>query len=183
MAKLIVTEFVTLDGVVEAPEKWSLAYWNDAIAEYKHSELFAAGALLLGRVTYEGFAAAWPQRRGADAYAHRMNDLPRFVASRTLTSPRWAGTTVLGDGLAEVPAIKARTAGDLLLFGSNKLAGALLTAGLVDEVRVLSYPVVRGSGARLLDGSTGALDLLESKSLPRGVTLLRFAPAHHVGAQ
>jgi dihydrofolate reductase len=174
MSKLIVTEFVTLDGIIESPHHWSLGYWNEAIDQFKNAELHASGALLLGRVTYEAFATSWPERSGD--FADRFNALPKFVASSTLKDPTWTGTTVLGDTLAEVRALKTRIEGDIVIHGSNQLAVSLLEAGLIDEVRLLTYPVVRGSGLRLFQNGNATLELVESKPMGGGVTLCVYRP-------
>lgn len=177
MSKLIVTEFVTLDGVIEAPYAWSRAFWNDEIQELKRAELFGAEALLLGRVTYEGFASSWPARRGTDAFADRINEMPKYVASRTLKDASWTGTRVLGaDVFAELRALKAELAGDLLVYGSNQLVVSLLGAALVDEVHVLSYPIVHGGGLRLFEGAQATLELDASRSFANGVTYMKYRP-------
>lgn len=177
MAKIIITEFVTLDGIIEAPFSWSRAYWNDEIQDIKRSELFAAEALLLGRVTYDGFAASWPSRRGTDEFADRINDMPKFVASKTLVDASWTGTRVLGgDALAEVRALKRELTGDLLVYGSNQLSVALLAAGLVDEVHVLSYPIVHGRGLRLFEGGQTAFEVTSSRAFPNGVMYFTYRP-------
>ena len=179
MGKVIVTEFVTLDGVIDSPFKWSHSYWNDTIRDIKRDELFAADALLLGRVTYEGFAAAWPGRKGSDTYADRMNDMPKYVASRTMRDATWSGSTVMADTVAEVRALKTRVNGDLLLFGSNQLAVSLAKAGLVDEVHLLSYPIIVGEGLRLFQGGDVRLELIESRALSNGAFFLRYRPAEN----
>jgi len=109
MGRVVVSTFVSLDGVTESPEKWSLKFWNDEIAKFKHDELFAADALLLGRVTYEGFAAAWPSRRGDD-YSNRINSMPKVVVSDTLNAVEWHNSTLIkGDTAEQTAALEQRT--------------------------------------------------------------------------
>src|SRR5437867_7255580 len=122
MRKLIVTEFITLDGVIEAPHQWSFPYWNDEIAKFKHDELFAVDALLLGRVTYEGFAAAWPSRTDEEGYADRINGMPKFVVSTTLDNLAWQNSQMISNEVAErVRDLKRQAGQDVLVFGSGAL--------------------------------------------------------------
>jgi dihydrofolate reductase len=175
MRNVIVSIFVTLDGVTEAPETWSLKYWNDDIAKFKHDELFSADALLLGRVTYEGFAASWPKRKG-DPFTDRMNGIRKYVVSTTLTNPDWNNSSHLtGDAAAEVSQLKRETGQDLLIHGSTTLVNALMPHGLIDEYRLLVYPVVLGNGKRLFrDGSTATLRLTETRPYGQNVVLLKY---------
>ena len=177
MRRVIVTMFVSLDGVTEAPEKWSLRFWNDEIAKFKHDELFAVDALLLGRATYQGFAAAWPSRKGD--YADRINGLPKFVASTTLANVEWNNSRLIRENVAaEVVKLKEEPGQDILVFGSTALVNSLMQHGLVDEIRMLVYPVVLGSGKRLFkDGSQATLKLAEAKALGSDVVLLRYEAA------
>ena len=177
MRRVIVTMFVSLDGVTEAPEKWSLRFWNDEIAKFKHDELFAVDALLLGRATYQGFAAAWPSRKGD--YADRINGLPKFVASTTLANVEWNNSRLIRENVAaEVVKLKKEPRQDILVFGSTALVNSLMQHGLVDEIRMLVYPVVLGSGKRLFkDGSQATLKLAEAKALGSDVVLLRYEAA------
>lgn len=178
MRRLVVSEFVTLDGVMEAPETWSFPFWNDEIARFKREELFASEALLLGRKTYETFAAAWPSRSGADGFAARMNQLPKHVASRSPLTLDWNGSQRLEGDLGEaVAALKAGDGGDILVGGSRSLVGQLLLRGLVDEVRLLVYPLTRGRGLRLLDEPLdGAWALTGSEVFSTGVVALVYRP-------
>src|SRR5258705_13040186 len=136
MRRVIVTEFMSLDGVVEAPEKWSLSYWNDETEKFKNAELAATGALLLGRVTYEGFGASWPSRSGA--FADKMNAMPKHVASTTLNKVDWNGAALMrGSAPDAVQRLKTETAaGDLVLHGSATLAQAMMERDLVDVYHV-----------------------------------------------
>jgi len=171
---------VSLDGVMEAPEKWSIPFWNDEIASFKREELFAADAHLLGRVTYEAFAASWPSRTGADAFSDRMNELPKYVVSKQLEKAERKDSTILRDDLPQAVAeIKRLGSGDLLVGGSATLAQALLTHDLVDEWRLLTYPVVLGDGKRLFkQGAKAKLRLVEARAFAGGVALLRYQDDH-----
>ena len=185
MRKLIVSEFLSLDGVMEAPGPshdfkyagWTMPFWNEKIATFKRDELFAGDALLLGRKTYEGFAAAWPGIKDAQGFADRMNGLPKYVVSSTLNRAEWNNSEIIARDLTSaVRAIKAQSGMDLLLFGSGRLAGALLQQGLVDELRFLIYPVVLGSGQRFFEQAPHAsLKTIETRDMERGVTLMRYA--------
>jgi dihydrofolate reductase len=181
MRKVIVSEFMTLDGVVEAPNEWSFPYWNDDIAEFKQSELFAVDALLLGRVTYEDFAAAWPGRTDEQGYADRMNNLPKYVVSTTLKKLEWNNSKLIERNVAEeVAKLKQEAGQDVLVFGSGTLAQVLLQNNLIDQYNLLVYPVVLGSGKRLFgEGSNTPLKLVETKTYSSGVILLVYRPAQH----
>ena len=181
MKKLVVTMFVTLDGVMEAPEKWCFPFWNDDIAKFKHDELFATDAHLLGRVTYETFAAAWPSRKDDTGFADRMNELPKFVVSTTLGNAEWKNSTVIKDKVEDtVLALKRQPGQDILVAGSSTLVATLMQHGLIDEYRLLTFPIVLGSGKRLFaQGSKASLTLVEAKSFGSGVVLLRYQPERH----
>jgi dihydrofolate reductase len=178
MRKVVVTMFVTLDGVMEAPEKWCFPFWNDDIAKFKTDELFAADAHLLGRVTYEAFAAAWPSRKDDTGMADRMNGLPKFVVSTTLGKAEWNNSTIIKSKVADaVLALKKEPGQDILVAGSATLVESLMQHGLVDEYRLLTFPIVLGSGKRLFaQGSKASLTLVESRSFGSGVVLLRYQP-------
>lgn len=177
MRKLIVTEFVALDGVVEKPEKWTFRYGNDEIAKFKLDELFASGALLLGRVTYQIFADAWPSRTGE--YADRFNSLPKYVVSTTLEKAEWNNSHLVKENVADhVSKLKQQDGQDILVHGSLTLAETLMQHDLIDEYHLLVYPIVLGRGMRLFrDGSKAELKLVESKSFSSGVVLVRYQPA------
>ena len=185
MRKLIVSEFVTLDGVVEGPEKWNGPFWNEEIAAFKHDELFAAGALLLGRVTYEGFAAAWPGRTDeGDGYTDRINAIPKLVVSTTLKDAAWHNSTIIKDNVAAaLTRLKAEPGEDILIFGSGRLVNALIQQGLVDRYNLLVFPVVLGAGRRLIaDGTAAGLQLVETRAFSSGVVALIYQPAGEAGA-
>jgi len=175
---LAATLFVSLDGVVESPEKWSFPFWSDETQKFKVDELRATDALLLGRVTYEGFAAAWPGRKG-DAFADRFNSMPKFVASRTLKKLEWNNSHLIkGDLAAEVSKLKQQPGQDIVIHGSPGLIRSLLPHDLIDEFRLLVYPLVLGRGKRLFDeASQASLSLVESTAFSKGVVKLVYRPA------
>lgn len=162
MRKLVVSEFVSLDGVMEAPGgeddyvhgPWTIPYFCAEIGGYKSAELDAADALLLGRVQYEGFSAAWPERSG-DPFSDKMNRMAKYVVSSTLEDPTWNNTQVLGgDLVAEVTALKEAEGEDILVAGSATLVRSLLDADLVDELHLAIYPLTLGSGKRLFPAAS-----------------------------
>lgn len=162
MGKVVVTEFMTLDGVFEDPggsESFELGGWAfkfDRGPEgdrFKLDELMAADAQLLGRVTYDGFAAAWP-KMGGSPFGEKMNGMPKYVVSSTLQEASWNNSTIIvGDLTTEVAALKDRYQGDLLVAGSGQLVRGLLDAGLVDELRLMVFPIVLGQGKQLFAGA------------------------------
>lgn len=176
MRKLIASAFLSLDGVMEEPA-WTAPYRNDDSSAFKRAELFASDALVLGRVTYQGFAQAWPSQTDEQGFADRMNSLPKYVASRTLTSTEWQNTTVLGpDVEAEVAALRAQDGGDLLMYGSGQLTRFLLQRDLVDQLNLLVYPLTVGTGKRLFGEAPARLRLIESRAFSSGVVLLQYVP-------
>jgi dihydrofolate reductase len=156
------------------------------MGKYKYDELFASDALLLGRVTYEGFAAAWPSRAGDDDFADRMNSLPKFVASTTLEEPlEWNDSSLIKENVAEeVSNLKQQPGQDILIAGSVDLVNALMPYGLIDEYRLMVHPVVVGSGKRLFrDGiDTIVLRVVETKTFGSGVVVLTYQPAGEQGS-
>jgi dihydrofolate reductase len=180
MRKLIVSEFVSLDGVMEAPDQWHLQFWHDEMGEYKLEEVLASGALLLGRVTYEGFAEAWPSVTDEAGFADKINSMPKFVVSATLDEAEWNNSTVIkGNVVEEISRLKEQPGDDILVAGSAALVPTLMDNDLVDEYRLMVHPIVVGSGKRLFrDGSAAkTLRLVESKPLGPHVVNLTFEPA------
>ena len=177
--RLAATFFVSLDGVVESPEKWSFPFWNDEIQKFKRDETFATDALLLGRVTYEGFAAAWPGRKDPDGFADRFNSIPKYVVSSTLRRLDWNNSHLIRDDVVrEVAKLKQQPGQDIVIHGSPGLIRSLLPHDLIDEYRLLVYPLVLGSGKRLFDeGSAANLKLAESAAFDTGVVKLIYRPA------
>ena len=186
MRKIIVSEFVTLDGVMEDPGGaegfkhggWTFQFGSAEQQHFKVEELFQADALLLGRRTYQGFAAAWPTMPGTGAYGERMNSLPKYVVSTTLSDMTWNATLITGDLAEELPRLKQEAGQDILIFGSGQLVHTLHERDLIDEYRLMVFPVVLGSGKRLFpDGrEKKTLQLVESKPFPSGVVLLTYQP-------
>lgn len=185
MGKLVVTEFVTLDGVVEDPggaEQGPYGGWafrferGEEGDRFKLDELTAADAQLLGRVTYEGFAAAWPSMEGTGSFGEKMNSMPKYVVSTTLENPEWNNTTVLrGDLSEEVGRLKAQYEGDILVAGSAQLVQSLLERDLVDELHLMVFPTVLGGGKRLFaDGAAQTPWRLVETRQSAEVALLTF---------
>jgi dihydrofolate reductase len=180
---VIVTEFVSLDGVMEAPggepgyahSGWTMDFPDEGQYVYKLEEVQAAEALLLGRKTYEGFAEAWPEREGE--FAERFNAMPKYVVSSTLRDPSWTNTTVLdGDLPSAVARVREQHGGDVVVHGSARLVQGLLEADLVDELRLMVFPVVLGSGKRLFGETSDKkpLKLTDSKIVGDGVAILTY---------
>lgn len=176
MRNLIVTEFISLDGVIESP-MWTFPYWNDEIAAFKGEESEASDALLLGRVTYDGFAQAWPERGDEDGGAF-FNNVRKYVVSNTLENAEWNNSVILRD-IEEVRKLKEEDGRDIYVHGSGNLIQTLLRENLVDRIRLLVYPVVLGKGQRLFEeGLTKTMRLVETKSFSSGVTALIYEPVN-----
>jgi dihydrofolate reductase len=179
MRKVIVSEYMTLDGVIEAPNQWSFQSGrSEDQLKFKFEELFASDALLLGRVTYQGFAAAWPTMTGTGEYGERMNNLPKFVVSTTLQEATWNAHLIKGNLAEEVSKLKQQPGQDLLIFGSGELVHQLTQQDLIDEYRLMVFPVVVGSGKRLFrEGSEKkVLRLVETRTFSSGVVVLTYQP-------
>ena len=176
MRKLVVTEFLSLDGIMENPA-WTFPYWNDEIAKFKGEESSASDALLLGRVTYQGFAAAWPQSK--DEGAPYFNSVRKYVVSTTLDKAEWNNSHIIkGNVVEEINKLKQQDGKDITVHGSGRLAQTLMQHDLVDCYRLLVYPVVLGKGQRLFqDGTTATLKLVEARSFSSGVAALIYEPA------
>jgi dihydrofolate reductase len=177
MRKIVVTEFLSLDGIMGEPQEWSFPYWNDEISKFKRTELFASDTLLLGRVTYEGFAAAWPGRTDEEGFADRINNLPKFVVSKTLQKADWKNSTIIQNNLvAEVTKLKEQPGQEIMIAGSATLIESLMKEHLIDEFSLLVYPIVLGKGKRLFkDGIEAKLKLIEEKKYDTGVILMRYS--------
>ena len=184
MGRIVVSQFVTVDGVMEDPggsegmERggWALQFNRGEDGDrFKLDEVMESAALLLGRKTFEGFAAAWPTREGE--FADKFNTMPKFVVSSTLSDPKWSNSTVIGAD--DVSRLKDEQDGVILVNGSRRLVDALVGQGLVDELRLMVFPIVLGEGKHLFGdtGSTKALELVESKPVgPEGVLVLVYRP-------
>jgi dihydrofolate reductase len=186
MGTIVVTEFISLDGVIEDPggaEDYKYGGWSFEISrgdegdQFKVDETNNSAALLLGRKTYEGFADAWPSRDGE--FADKFNSMPKYVVSSTLKDPEWTNSTVLsGDLATEVTRLKEELDGDIVVHGSAQLVQALLEQGLVDELRLMVFPVVLGSGLRLFGETSDKkpLRLSDSRTVGDGVAIMIYEP-------
>jgi dihydrofolate reductase len=190
MGRIVVTEFVSLDGVMEAPagedfkhRDWSFDFdRGEEGNKFKLGEALDSEALLLGRVTYEGFAEAWPSRDGE--FADKFNSMPKYVVSSTLENPDWNNSTVLeGDVLDAVTKLRQQLDGDIYVHGSLQLAQALIENDLVDELHLMVFPVLLGTGKRLFGETSDkkTLRLTDSKPVGDGIVILIFRPAARAG--
>jgi len=187
MGKLIVSEFITLDGVIEAPggddslgerSGWSMPYFNEETAKFKLADLRESDALLMGRVTYQIHAAAWPSE--TDEFADLMNGLPKYVVSTTLETVEWNNSRLIRGNIPdEVKKLKQAIQRTILIEGGSDLANALMRRDLIDEYRLLVHPVVVGQGKRLFQegGPMQALKLIEATSFRTGVVALTYQRA------
>ena len=183
MRKVIASELVSLDGVMEAPERWHLPYSNDEMAEANASGMAASDAMLFGRVTYEEFAAFWPYQNSADQpFTDYLNSVPKFVVSTTLEEPlEWQNSTLIKGNVAEeIRELKQQPGKDISIVGSGTLVRSLLREDLLDELGLMVHPIVLGSGKRLFEdeGDQKALELVDSKTFSTGVLYLTYRPAH-----
>ena len=187
MRSVVVSEYVTLDGVMEDPGGaegfehggWSFKFWSEEAAKFKFDELFASDALLLGRVTYQGFAKAWPTMTDEQGFADRMNGLPKFVVSTTLDTVEWNNSRLIKGNLPEeIATLKQQPGQDILVSGSRRLVHALMEHDLIDEYRLMVHPVVLGSGKRLFEGGrTMTLKLVDTKAFSSEVVVLTYCLA------
>ncbi len=185
MSRIVVSQFVSVDGVIEDPvgmEELGRGSWTHAStgpegAKFKVDEIMDSAALLLGRRIYEGFAAAWPERD--DEYADKINAMPKYVVSSTLVDPEWSNTTVLrGDAATSVGELKERIEGNILMYGSAELTYALMEHDLVDEWRLMVFPIVVGAGKRCFGDPGKAVDvrLTDCRAVGEGVAILIYEP-------
>jgi dihydrofolate reductase len=185
MRKVVVTEYVTLDGVFEDPGGgegtthggWSFQFWGEESMKFKFDELFATDAQLLGRVTYEGFAKAWPAMKDEVGFADRMNSIPKYVVSTTLKELTWNNSHLITGNIAEeVTRLKQQEGQDILVAGSGKLVYTLMQHDLIDEYRLMVHPIVLGSGRRLFsDGiNKTVLKLVDTKPFSSGIVVLTY---------
>lgn len=177
--RLIATEYVSVDGVMDEPGKWSFPFWSEESSKFKEEELHATDALLLGRLTYEGFAAAWPTMKDTGEFGERMNSIKKYVVSSTLKNPTWTNTTVIAsDPVEEIKKLRAQPGKDLLLSGSGTLVRSLIPHDLIDEFRLMVHPIVLGQGKRLFHGDEPqrVLQLTGVKQFAKGVTVLSYEP-------
>jgi dihydrofolate reductase len=185
MRRIVVTEFVSLDGVMEDPGGaegykhggWTFKFQDPEGMKYKLDETMDHDALLLGRVTYAGFAEAWPGRTDGAGFADKMNSMPKYVVSNTLEHAEWNNSEVIS--FDQIPGLKQQDGGDFLVAGSATLVKALHAAGLVDEYRLMVFPIVLGGGKRLFGehDEAAALKLVDSHPLASGTVILTYHPA------
>lgn len=187
MRKIILSELITVDGVIEAPggepdfkySGWSGEYFNEEYLSYKLDEVFEVGALLLGRITYQSFAAAWPSRNDEMGFADRMNSLPKFVVSSTLEKLDWSNSTLIKEDIIErIRELKEPSGEDILIIGSGRLAQTLMAHDLIDEYRLMIHPTILGTGRQLYNniGARKKLRLIEAKTFRTGVVVLVYHP-------
>ena len=187
MRKIIVTEFITLDGVIEAPGGnetphphggWQTGFASAETGAYKMAELAGVSSLLLGRNTYETFAAYWPGQTGED-FAEPINHMPKYVVSRNLQKVEWNNSHILRNVVTDVAALRNSDGGDILVYGSGTLVKALLYHNLVDELRLMVYPVLIGGGIRPFDNNLQfkKFTLKSSQTISNGVLILAYEPA------
>ena len=185
MRKIIVSEYVTLDGIMEDPgggDKsnyggWSLQFWNEQAMKFKYDELFACDALLLGRVTYDGFAKAWPAMKDTDDFGERMNGISKFVVSTTLKAAEWNNSTIINNNVVtKIKALKEQSGQDILVAGSAELVHTLMQYDLVDEFRLMIHPIIVGGGKRLFGEGIDRkiLRLVDTKPFGSGIVVLTY---------
>jgi dihydrofolate reductase len=186
MRKIIVTEFITLDGVIEAPggnetnhphRGWQSEYNSAESGKYKVDELASADALLLGKNTFEAFAEYWPNQSGA-AFADPINKMPKYVVSRSLQNVDWNNSHILRDVAKDIAELKKSDGGNILVYGSATLVKAMLHHNLIDELRLMVYPVSIGGGLKLFDDNRELkkLKLKHSHATDSGVLILEYQP-------
>jgi dihydrofolate reductase len=186
MRKLVAVELVSVDGVMESPEQWAFPYSNDEMEEANAAGMAASDAMLLGRKTYEGLAAFWPNQPGGTPIVDYINSVPKYVVSGTLEEPLgWNNSTLIkGDVAERVAELKRQPGKDITIIGSGELVRSLLEDGLLDELRLMVHPVVLGGGKRLFEDGVDrtALELVDSKTFATGVVYLAYRPAGEQGA-
>ena len=177
MRKIVVNEYVSLDGVMESPEKWTFQYFNDEVQQIISESFASSDALLLGRVTYQGFADAFSSQSGG--IADVMNSRTKYVVSTTLDKAEWSNSTLIkGNVEEEIMKLKQQPGKDIAISGCATLVQSLIRYNLVDEYSLLVFPIILGTGKRLFDGGVAAtLTLKETKSLSSGIVFLSYEPA------
>jgi dihydrofolate reductase len=174
--KVVASTYLTLDGFIDEPGRWSFPFWSEEASQFKARELFASEALLLGRITYQGFAAAWPTMEGTGDFGDKMNGMPKYVASRTLTEASWNATIIEGEVADTVRRLKQADGGDLLIGGSGQLIDYLTWHDLIDEYRLMIHPLVLGDGQRRLFTTVRnrSFSLVDTLPLPNGVVVMTY---------
>ncbi|MCM3772358.1 MULTISPECIES: dihydrofolate reductase family protein [Priestia] len=175
MRKIIVSMYLSLDGVIEEPA-WTMPYFNEEVAKFQSDLLFESEALLLGRVTYQGFAATWPSMADEDDFADKMNSMPKFVASTTLEEVEWNASLIKGNITEEVSKLKQEPGQNLLIYGSSDLINTLMQHDLIDEYHFMVHPIVLGNGKRLFKDrhDTKSFKLLKTTTTSSGVVILSY---------
>ena len=177
--RLVATEYLSLDGVFEEPGHWSGPFFNDEAGEFKFDELRHADAQLLGRITYEGFAKAWPTMEGTGDFGVKMNTMPKYVVSSTLGRLEWSGSQLIkGTVVEEIEKLKKMPGQDLLLAGSAQLFNACMEADLIDLYRFMLHPVVLGTGKKLFASHSKQkpLKLVQTRQFAKGIIVLEYEP-------
>ncbi|MGI8329189.1 dihydrofolate reductase family protein [Actinomadura scrupuli] len=180
MRKIIASTYATLDGFIDNPHLWSMQYSNEEAQAYALDLLLGTDALLLGRVTYEGMAQAWPSM-GGNPYADRVNSIPKYVVSSTLEKAEWDNSTIIpGDDLiTEVAALKEQPGGNIMIWGCGRLTDSLMEHGLLDEYRIWLCPVILGTGERLFrEGTEATLELIDNTTFDTGAVVLTYRPSN-----
>jgi len=177
MGQIIVSMYLSLDGVMEEPA-WTAPYFNEEVAKFQSDLLFESEALLLGRVTYQGFAAAWPSMTDEEGFADKMNSIPKFVASTTLEKTEWNANLIKDNVIEEISKLKEQPGQNLLIYGSGELIQTLMQHDLIDEYHFMVNPVILGSGKRLFkdQNNTKPLKLIETRTTSSGVVILSYQP-------
>jgi len=173
--KIVASMLMAMDGVVENPQ-WTSQFRSEESQKYKFDELFASDALLLGRITYQGLAAAWPGATGA--YGERINRMPKYVPTTTLQEAEWNATLIKDNVVEEVTRLKQESGQDILIFGSVELIHSLMQEDLIDEYRLMVFPIIVGNGKRLFHGESQqkAFKLVQSQTFGSGVVVLTYEP-------
>ena len=178
MRKVVVSTIVSLDGVQENPQNWSYHFWDEEHGQKASEILFASDVLLMGRETYEGFAAAWTQRSG-DPFTERINAMPKYVASRTLSGDlAWTSKVIEGELVPAVTELRKQDGGDILIYGCGPVSKELIQNGLVDELKLWYNPVVAGEGQQIYDKSSDLpiMDLVKADALKSGIIIATYKP-------
>ncbi|GLV59781.1 pyrimidine reductase [Dictyobacter sp. S3.2.2.5] len=176
MRKIVASMLIAMDGVVENPQMWTVQFRSEESQKYKFDELFASAALLLGRITYQELAAAWPGATGA--YGERINSMSKYVPTTTLQKAEWNATLIKDNVIEEVTRLKQESGQDLLIFGSVELIHSLMQEDLIDEYRLMVFPIVVGNGKRLFHGESQQKEfkLVQSQTFGSGVVVLTYEP-------
>lgn len=179
MRKIVVSEFLTVDGVIESPEHWQFPYMDESVAAQIQAGIHSLDALMLGRVTYEIFAASWPQQTNNEfGIADKLNSVQKYVVSTTLKTADWNNSVIINQNVFdEIRQLKATDGGDIGITGSRRLVRSLAEADLIDEYSLMVHPIVLGRGERLFgDGLDLKLKMVDSKTFSTGVVLLTYQP-------